>query len=193
MIFALFFSPSTPKTCNAQYFRGLASWAVIFCAKFRTVHKLGPAPVGLSLALVSPVHRLIKQKKRKEKKNLPWPSSPSCPSSFLAATARRGGATRSQVFAGGEHPPGTPLPFPFPRRSLLSLSAVRNRASQTLSKLFLFEFESDPNTRIYIYPSAIVDPPQLLSHITICVLCRSTRTQEWGIGEQLQPCPWRPA
>jgi hypothetical protein len=38
-----------------------------------------------------------------------------------------------------------------------------------------------------------VDPPQLLCDITICVFCSSTRTQEWGIGEQLQPCPWPPA
>ena len=160
-----------------------------FVESFGRSINLGPFQLGLVWLFFPPSTDLLK--KRKEKKGLPWPSSPSCPSSFLAATARRGGATRSQVFAGGEHPPGTPLPFPFPRRSFLS--AVRNRASQPLSKLFLFEFESDPNTRIYIYPSAIVDPPQLLSHITICVLCRSTRTQEWGIGEQLQPCPWRPA
>ena len=181
MIFALFFSPSTPKTCNAQYFRGLASWAIIFCGKFPTAHKLGPVPVGPSADL----------NKRKEKSPVAFFSL--VPFFFRGGDGWASGATRSQVFAGDEHPPGTPLPFPFPRRSLLSLSAVRNRASQTLSKLFLFELESDPNTRIYIYPSAIVDPPQLLSHITICVLCRSTRTQEWGIGEQLQPCPWRPA
>lgn len=162
----------------------------IFVETFGQPRNLGPFQLGLVL-LFSPFTDLTKNKN----KNLPWPSSPSCPSSFLAATAGRAArpVPTSQLFAGGEHPPGTPLPFPFPRRSLLSLSAVRNRAPPNPSKLFLFEFESYPNTRIYMCPSAIVDPPQLLCDITICVFCSSTRTQEWGIGEQLQPCPWPPA